>query len=152
MSHSPTGMLCSNRAPASPSAGSGACSGSPNSENCPAASARLVSRQASIASAWMCSSPRRECPSESKAPALISDSTTRLLQATGSTLRRKSWKEANLPLARRVPISDSTTFAPTLRTADSPNRMSVPRGVKSESESLTSGGSTLMPIRRHSAR
>ncbi len=33
-----------------------------------------------------------------------------------------------------------------------PNLMSVPTGVKIVSDSLTSGGSTLMPIRRHSLR
>ena len=49
-------------------------------------------------------------------------------------------------------ISEATTPVPTLRTADSPNRMSVPTGAKSRTEALTSGGSTLIPIDRHSAR
>ena len=47
---------------------------------------------------------------------------------------------------------DATTFSPTLRIADKPKRMSAPTGVKFESEELTSGGSTLMPIRRHSCK
>jgi hypothetical protein len=46
----------------------------------------------------------------------------------------------------------STTFAPTLRMAVRPNRMSVPTGVKFAADSFTSGGSTLMPSRRHSLR
>ena len=64
-----------------------------------------------MTSAWICTSPRRGWPSESNAPALISDSTVRLLQATGSTLRRKSAKSANRPLALRVRTSESTTLA-----------------------------------------
>ncbi len=97
-------------------------------------------------------SPRRVCPSESNAPALISDSTTFLLQATGSTFLRKSEKSANAPLALRVATIEATTLAPTLRTAVSPNRMSVPTVVKLASEELTSGGRTLIPIFRHSFR
>src|SRR5256885_14237450 len=77
---------------------------------------------------------------------------TFLLQATGSTFARKSGKSAYAPFARRVVMIDATTFSPTLRMADKPNRMSVPTGVKLESEELTSGGRTLMPIRRHSWR
>ena len=58
---------------------------------------------------------------------------------------RKSEKSANAPLALRVATIEATTFSPTLRTAVSPNRMSVPTVVKLASEELTSGGSTLMP-------
>ena len=82
----------------------------------------------------------------------MSDSTTRLLHTEASTLAMKSWKSANRPTRRRVAMTESTTLPPTLRIADRPNRMSVPRGVKSKSESLTSGGRTLMPILRHSLR
>lgn len=39
---------------------------------------------ASTASSWMSAKPFRGCPRESKAPALIRDSVTRLLQATVS--------------------------------------------------------------------
>ena len=56
------------------------------------------------------------------------------------------------PLAVRVATTEPTTLAPTLRMAVSPNRMSGPVGVKLASDSLTHGGSTRMPIRRHSAR
>ncbi len=44
----------------------------------------------SIASMCTASRPRRVCPSESNAPALISDSMVFLLQTTASTLLRKS--------------------------------------------------------------
>ena len=58
----------------------------------------------------------------------------------------------NLPFSVRVLISDATTFAPTLRTAPSPKRMSVPTEAKFCADSLTSGGSTVIPSRRQSAR
>ena len=78
---------------------------------------------------------------------------TFLLQATASTLRRKSGKSVNAPLSLRAATIESTTLAPTLRTAARPNRMSLPTGGEVGSEdSFTSGGSTLMPIRRHSFR
>src|SRR5258708_15706361 len=96
--------------------------------------------------------PRRGAPSESNAPALISDSITRLLQTLTGTLRRKSEKLVNAPLAVRVATIDSTTAAPTLRTAAMPNLTSVPTGVKYAVEVFTSGGRTLIPILRHSLR
>ncbi len=46
----------------------------------------------------------------------------------------------------------ATTFSPMLRIAPSPKRMSAPTEAKLETDSLTSGGSTLMPMRRHSLR
>jgi hypothetical protein len=76
----------------------------------------------------------------------------RLLHTTASTFLRKSPKSVNAPLALRVATMDATTFAPTLRIAHSPKRMSDPIGVKSASDSFTQGGSTRIPIRRHSAR
>ncbi len=76
----------------------------------------------------------------------------RLLQTTASTLRRKSAKSTNSPFAARVATIDDTTFAPTLRTAVMPKRMSLSTGVKLASLELTHGGSTRMPMRRHSAR
>ena len=106
----------------------------------------------STASSCTISSARRGWPNESNAPALISDSMMRLLQQSRSTFSRKSVKEVNRPLSRRVLMIDSTTFAPTLRTAPSPKRMSPSTARNHRSESLTSGGSTLMPMRRHSAR
>ena len=80
---------------------------------------------ASTACSWMSIRPRRGCPNESNAPALISDSMTRLLQTFTGTLRRKSLKLVKAPLAVRAATIDSTTFVPTLRTAARPNRMSV---------------------------
>ena len=105
-----------------------------------------------MACSWIASSPLRVSPKLSKAPALISDSTRRLLQTPISTLAMKSPKSANRPLAVRVRMIESTTLAPTLRIAESPKRMSVPTGAKSDCDSLTSGGRTLMPMRRHSLR
>ena len=127
-------------------------SSEPNSESWPSASCFLTSTTESIARSCCSISPRREWPRESKAPALISDSMVRLLQTGRSTLARKSLKEVKRPLALRVAMIEETTFSPTLRIAPRPKRMSVPTGVNWCSESLTSGGSTLMPIRRHSAR
>ena len=75
-------------------------------------------------------SERRVEPSESKAPALMSDSMVRLLAAVSGTLRRKSWKEVNAPLLSRAARSWSTTPNPTLRTAPSPKRMSSPTAAK----------------------
>ena len=77
---------------------------------------------------------------------------TRLLQTTSGTLRRKSVKPLKWPFDLRAATIASTTFAPTLRIAARPNRMSVPTAANVATDSLTSGGSTLMPIRRHSLR
>ena len=77
---------------------------------------------------------------------------TRLLQTFTGTLRRKSAKLRNAPLDLRAATIDSTTLSPTLRMAAMPNLMSVPTGVKFAVEAFTSGGSTLIPIRRHSFR
>ena len=61
-------------------------------------------------------------------------------------------KEVNRPFSSRAATIASTTLAPTLRIAVSPKRMSSPTGVKFAADSLTSGGSTLIAIRRHSLR
>ena len=58
----------------------------------------------------------------------------------------------NSPLDLRAAMIASTTLTPTLRIAARPNRMSLPTGANVATDSLTSGGSTLMPIRRHSLR
>src|ERR1700728_3596195 len=100
----------------------------------------------------MSTRPLRGCSNESNAPALIRDSITRLLHTLTGTLRRKSEKLVNAPFDRRASTTDSTTPVPTLRTAALPNLMSVPTGVKVAADALTSGGSTLIPIRRHSLR
>ena len=89
------------------------------------ASLRLTSITVSMACSWMSTRPLRGCPSESNAPALISDSMTRLLQTLTGTLRRKSAKLVNAPLAVRAATIASTTLVPTLRTAARPNLMSL---------------------------
>ena len=76
----------------------------------------------------------------------------RLLHTTAGTLERKSLKEAKAPFSSRVRMIASTTGRPTLRIAASPKRMSVPTAAKLAIDSLTSGGSTLMPMCRHSLR
>ena len=115
-------------------------------------SARLVSEIASIASRWTAISPFRVSPSESNAPALMSDSIVFLLQTTASTFAKKSPKDVYRPLAFLFLTTEATTFSPTLRIAARPKRISLPRGVYSESDSFTSGGRTLIPILRHSFR
>ena len=116
------------------------------------ASARLLSITESIASRWIAIKPLRVAPSEPKAPALIRDSIVFLLQTWASTLARKSPKDANRPLDSRDALMDATTPSPTFLIAARPKRISFPRGVYSPFDSLTSGGKTLMPIRRHSLR
>ncbi|SKV08434.1 Uncharacterised protein [Mycobacteroides abscessus subsp. abscessus] len=49
-------------------------------------------------------------------------------------------------------MRDCTTLAPTLRTPPSPYRMSSPTDAKLCTDSLTSGGNTVIPRRRQSAR
>ena len=75
-----------------------------------------------------------------------------LLHTFASTLARKSPNDENAPLLAREDFTDATTPSPTLRIAASPKRISFPRGVYSASDSLTSGGNTLIPMRRHSER
>ncbi len=118
----------------------------------PFASLRLILTADSTASSWTSTSARLVCPRESKAPALINDSTVRLFAAWIGTLPRKSWNDSKRPLPSRASLTPSTTFAPTLRTAPMPKRMSSPTAAKYRFDSLTSGGSTLMPMRRHSLR
>ncbi len=144
MSHSPAGTGTSNIVSVSVSPA--------NSENWLFASLRLTSITWSTACSWMSTRPLRGWPSESNAPALTSDSITRLLHTVTGTLRRKSAKLVNVPLDRRAASIASTTLMPTLRTAARPNLMSSPTGVKLAEEAFTSGGSTRMPIRRHSFR
>ncbi len=77
---------------------------------------------------------------------------TRLLHTLTGTLRRKSAKLVKASLAVRASTIASTTLVPTFRIAARPNRMSLPTGVNVAADALTSGGSTVMPIRRHSLR
>ena len=78
------------------------------------------------------SSPRRACPSESNAPALINASMVRLLQHDRVDLAQEVGEVAEAPLLVREATIEATTLTPTLRMADSPKRMSVPVGVKSD--------------------
>ena len=113
------------------------------------------------------SRPRRGWPRLSNAPALMSDSTVRLLSTGSGTRSAKSWNEVYGPLASRSTSSWSTSPSPTLRTADRPNVIApgLPGGrstsigtsrasmaAKSVTERLTSGVSTLTPIALASAR
>ncbi|SKY35320.1 Uncharacterised protein [Mycobacteroides abscessus subsp. abscessus] len=58
----------------------------------------------------------------------------------------------NFPFSSRAARIDDTTPDPTLRIAARPKRMSVPTAAKLCCDSLTSGGSTVMPSLRQSAR
>ena len=123
-----------------------------NRESCPAACCFLVAWAASTIGSKAASSPRRVWPRSENAPALIRFSRVFLLRTLPSTLSQKSRKSVNLPFSVRARAISATMPSPTPRTADSPKRMSSPTGVKSDSDSLTSGGSTEMPMRRHSLR
>ncbi len=120
--------------------------------NWPSASLRFTEMTESTACSCTTSRARRGWPSESNAPALMSDSMVRLLQTTAGTLSRKSVKDVNAPFSSRAAMIASTTLAPTLRIAVRPKRMSSPTAVNLAAESLTSGGSTVMCMRRHSPR
>ena len=87
-------------------------------------------------------SPRRGWPSESNAPALINDSTVRLLSTGSGTRSAKSWNDSNVPLALRSPSSSSTKPSPTLRIADSPNVMAPGEPAGSVTSSAISSGVT----------
>ncbi len=106
----------------------------------------------STAVSWMATRARRWCFISSNAPALTSDSIIRLLQTRAGTFPMKSLKSVKRPFSSRAATMPETTLEPTLRMAVSPNRMSLPTGVNVDWDSLTSGGSTWIFIRRHSLR
>ncbi|COZ41677.1 Uncharacterised protein [Mycobacterium tuberculosis] len=83
-SHSSSGTLMVNTGSAVPVPSSLL----PKRSNCPSASAFLVPSTESTASLCTRKRPLRACPSESNAPALISDSVTFLLHAEMSILFR----------------------------------------------------------------
>ena len=124
----------------------------PNRLSCPMASWRLTATKASTYSSCTRSRPIRVSASPSNAPPLMSDSMVRLLHTTAGTFDMKSRKEVKRPFSSRAAMIASTTLWPTLRIACIPNRMSVPTAANWPMESLTSGGSTLMPMWRHSPR
>ena len=145
----------SNSSPASTdsSMSSAGATSPPKNDSCPCASARRSDTIGVTTFSKFSNSPRRVYPSESYAPARISDSRHFLCSTLESTFRQKSVKDSKRPcfvLACRIRC---TTPAPTLRTAESPYRMRPSsRGVKSRSDSFTSGGSTSIPIRRLALR
>ncbi len=92
----------------------------PNSENCPAASARRSDRIGPTTFSKPSNSARRAYPSESNAPERIRLSIVFLFRICGSTRRQNAGNEANGPLARRSSTIWPTAPAPIPRTADSP--------------------------------
>ncbi len=84
------------------------------------------------------------------APLLISDSITRLFSRCRSTFSQNWYTDLNAPFSLRAFTIDSIALCPTFLTAASPKRMASPCGVKYASLTLMSGGSTAMPISRHS--
>ena len=91
----------------------------------------------------------RFSPVESKAPHLMSDSTTRLLTRRRSTRSQKSKSPPKGPPARASMIA-SMAPVPTFLTAPRPNRMACSRTRKERSEALMSGGRTWIPMSRQS--
>jgi len=77
---------------------------------------------------------------------LISASIAFLLTARTSTRRQKSHSEANGPPSSRAPTIASTAAEPTFLTASRPKRMLLSWTSKLWLDSLTSGGSTSMPM------
>ena len=92
--------------------------------------------------------PRRGSPVLSKAPLLMSASRVRLLASCESTRAQKSKTEVKGPSARAAMIA-SMAPRPTPFTAFRPKRILPSTTVKPTSLSLTSGGSTSMPISWH---
>ena len=83
----------------------------------------------SAASSWISMSARRVAPSESNAPALISDSTVRLFATCDGHLRRKSWNDVKRPFSSR---------AATMRVDDV--RADVAHGAEAEADVVADGG------------
>ena len=93
--------------------------------------------------------PLRGEPVESSAPHLTSDSSARLLTIAGSTRSVNSQSDANRPPSSRAAMIARAAESPTFLTAFRPKRMCPSTTAKSHCDSLTSGGSTSMPISRH---
>ncbi len=85
-------------------------------------------------------------PVESSAPQRTSDSIAFLFTAWQSTRRQKSQIEVKAPPSWRASTIASTAADPTFLTASRPKRMLPPETTKSWPDSLTSGGSTSIPI------
>jgi len=90
--------------------------------------------------------PLRLAPVESRAPQRTRDSIAFLFTERQSTRSQKSHSDVNGPPSSRAAMIASTAAAPTFLTASSPKRMLPPATLKSWPDSLTSGGSTSIPI------
>ncbi len=126
LSHSSTSGTLIEASPIA-SSSSPSPSTSANRSNWPAACLRLRSTTDSIAASCTVNRARRFGSIESKAPALISDSTSRLLSALSGTRRTKSRKLTYLP---RLPLRSSmmsfTACSPTFLMAPRPKRTTSP--------------------------
>ena len=78
-------------------------------------------------------------------------STARRFSSRPVILRQNSSRSLNGPFRDRSFISCWINFSPMFFMATSPKRMFPPTTVNLASDSFTSGGSTFMPISRHSA-
>ncbi len=99
--------------------------------------------------------PLRDAPVESSAPHLTRLSSARLFTTWGSTRSQKSQSEtkgsgAGLPWPRASMIARDRVLAHVLHGVR-PKRILPSTTAKSAAETLTSGGSTSMPISSHAA-
>ncbi len=118
----------------------------PNSEFCPRSFSSLERCAESAVESSCSNSDRRDNPTKSNEPDLISASSTFLLQARRSTSSQNCSSDGNRPIFCRASRTDSTALSPTPFTAPSPKRMFFPTTVKNMFDSFTSGGITSMPI------
>ena len=88
---------------------------------------------------------------ESKAPARMRLSTTRLFKSSSNSRWQKSGKERKAPPSPRFSNTLLVKPLPTPFRAARPKRMSSPATVKWGPDLLISGGRRRMPISRHSA-
>src|SRR6266496_15198 len=126
----------------------------PNNSFCPSSRARLVradrARAESIAAkswALQVSDDADSSLRESKAPPQTRPSSTRLLIAPSSTLSAKSNDDLNRPPSLALVIA-LTLVRPIPLIAAKPYLIAPLRGVNPDSLSLTSGGSSLIPLLR----
>ena len=91
-------------------------------------------------------------PMESKAPTLISPSSTRLLTFCESMRQQKSIKEENGPSLSRDSKITSTAFPPTFLIATNPNRIPSGTTLKFFKLWFASGGRMWTPNSRHSVK
>ena len=87
----------------------------------------------------------------SNAPARMRFSTARRLRSRPAMRRQKSSRLRKGPSSARRAISSFIKPRPMLFIATRPKRMFFPTTEKSAADSFTSGGSSFMPMSRHSA-